>query len=163
MPSRQSIDPTEIPSLLPWVFLMDVAHDPLTFRYRLIGTGIVNFLGRDFTGRTINVENYGDRAVTMIEIFATAIRRRGVTAVRGALFYVPFRDFQRFCWTMMPLSTDGDTIDMLFCGYVPEKKSLIATSATEMDASNVEIIRDPEFDVAPIQTEQIDLRAVDHA
>ncbi len=146
LPSRQAIDPTEIPALLPWIFLMDVGHDPLSFRYRLIGTGIVNFLGRDFTGRIVNFENYGDRAEAMASIFRTAVDRRDVTAVRGQLFYVRFREFLRFCWTMMPLSSDGTKIDMLFCGYVPDGTSLGTTGETmTMDTAHAEIVREPIF------------------
>ncbi|MBI3506987.1 MAG: PAS domain-containing protein [Proteobacteria bacterium] len=148
MPSRRAIDPVEIPALLPWIFLMDVGHLPLAFRYRLIGTGIVNFLGRDFTGRAVDVANYGARAARMIEIFRSAVDRRSVTAVRGRLFYVPTKEFLRFCWTMMPLSTDGEQIDVLLCGYVPENEHDTASSAREMDTSETELILDPRFDGA---------------
>src|SRR5689334_21377806 len=52
MPARRDLDPLlEIPRLLPWVMLADVLRDPLDFRYRLIGTGVVNRSRRDFSGR----------------------------------------------------------------------------------------------------------------
>jgi hypothetical protein len=53
MPQRADIDPTEIVRLLPYIFMVDVERDPLRFRYRLIGTAICEFLGRDFTGRMV--------------------------------------------------------------------------------------------------------------
>ena len=40
----------EIPSLLPWVMLVDVLRQPLDFRYRLIGTGIAARARHDHTG-----------------------------------------------------------------------------------------------------------------
>jgi hypothetical protein len=52
MPARRDLDPLlEIPRLLPWVMLTDVLRDPFDFRYRLIGSGVVNRSRRDFTGR----------------------------------------------------------------------------------------------------------------
>jgi hypothetical protein len=50
MPSRSDIDPTEIPTLLPYVTLIDVLAEPLDFRYRLIGTGVRSISRRDYTG-----------------------------------------------------------------------------------------------------------------
>ncbi len=50
MPARADIDPLDFPALLPWVMLIDVAHDPVDFSFRLIGTGIVERIERDYTG-----------------------------------------------------------------------------------------------------------------
>jgi len=51
MPARRDLDPMfEIPSLLPWVMLVDVLRQPLDFRYRLIGTGIAARARHDHTG-----------------------------------------------------------------------------------------------------------------
>lgn len=50
MPTRADIEPLEIPTLLPLVYLVDVEGDPRRFRFRLIGTRIVAWLGRDLTG-----------------------------------------------------------------------------------------------------------------
>ncbi len=51
MPSRKDIEPTEIPDLLANVVLVDVTQDPLDFRYRLIGTAIVERIAFDYTGK----------------------------------------------------------------------------------------------------------------
>ena len=51
MPARRDIDPTEIPSLLPFVMLLDVIPEPLDFRYRLIGTQVVNISHANYTGK----------------------------------------------------------------------------------------------------------------
>jgi hypothetical protein len=48
MPRRRDIDPAEIPRLLPNLQLIDVLGD--RFRYRLIGTALVEAFGRDYTG-----------------------------------------------------------------------------------------------------------------
>ena len=50
MPSRQQIDPVDIPHLLSIVSLIDVEEQPRRFRYRLMGTRVVDWFRRDFTG-----------------------------------------------------------------------------------------------------------------
>ena len=40
-PGRQHIDPTDIPGLLPGVWLIDVQRNPLSFMFRIVGTGVV--------------------------------------------------------------------------------------------------------------------------
>ncbi len=52
MPSRRDLDPVlEIPALLPWLILADVLRDPLDFRFRLIGSGVVERSRRNYTGK----------------------------------------------------------------------------------------------------------------
>lgn len=50
VPRRRDIDPTELPDLLPNLMLLDVEYNPLRFRYRLVGTRVVDFSYHDFTG-----------------------------------------------------------------------------------------------------------------
>lgn len=52
-PARADIDPIDIPALLEHVFLADVLHDPLDFRYRLVGGHIVEHAGRNVQGQTV--------------------------------------------------------------------------------------------------------------
>lgn len=40
MPTRADLDPADIKPLLPHVVLVDVLHDPLDFRFRLLGTEV---------------------------------------------------------------------------------------------------------------------------
>jgi hypothetical protein len=66
VPRRGDIDPTELPDLLPNLMLLDVERDPLRFRYRLVGTRVVDFSYRDFTGTYLDeagwVEERASRA-----------------------------------------------------------------------------------------------------
>jgi hypothetical protein len=50
VPRRRDIDPIDLPDLLPNLMLLDVERDPLRFRYRLVGTRVVDFSYHDFTG-----------------------------------------------------------------------------------------------------------------
>lgn len=61
-PMRADLDPAEIKHFLPILNLLDVRHEPLGFRHRLIGTEIVDKLGRDATGHWVDAELYGEAA-----------------------------------------------------------------------------------------------------
>src|SRR3546814_7649374 len=54
LPGRRHFDPLDIPELLPNIWMLDVKRDPLRFRFRLIGTEIVRFTGRDSTGQWLD-------------------------------------------------------------------------------------------------------------
>ncbi len=60
MPLRKEIDPTEIHELLPNVAILDIEDEDgkTFFRHRLVGTGVVDALGKDSTGRRVG-ENLG--------------------------------------------------------------------------------------------------------
>lgn len=57
MPSRGDLDPIEIPKLLPNLQLIDRVGSH--FRYRLVGTALVEAFGKDFTGQSL--EDFADR------------------------------------------------------------------------------------------------------
>jgi hypothetical protein len=69
-PGRPDLDPADIPDLLPIINLIDVRPEPPRFRHRLIGTEIVDRLGRDLTGAAITEATYGSIAPAMCTAFA---------------------------------------------------------------------------------------------
>jgi hypothetical protein len=115
LPSRTDIDPAEIPQLLPYVFLVDVERNPQRFRFRLIGTQICAWAGRDITGMYVDDPAYGPRATEVA-------RQYGEVVARGLPFYIeqpasrPERDYAFYDRVVMPLAQDGRTVDMLLCG-----------------------------------------------
>jgi len=50
-PGRGDFDPLTIKYMLARVNLLDVFYDPLRFRWRLHGTEVVRYVGRDLTGK----------------------------------------------------------------------------------------------------------------
>jgi hypothetical protein len=50
VPLRSDFNPTDLRELLPNMLIVDVEHDPLRFRYRLVGTRVVEFNSQEFTG-----------------------------------------------------------------------------------------------------------------
>lgn len=56
LPSRKDIDPVAIPRLLPNIWLIDVVPPVPRFRYRLVGTAVVEARGYDQTGSFFDLE-----------------------------------------------------------------------------------------------------------
>ena len=55
LPDRADIDPVEMPRrLLPYLFIVEYAPIPGRWRYRLMGTEMVERLGADLTGRFLD-------------------------------------------------------------------------------------------------------------
>jgi len=50
LPSRADFDPLDVHLLLPKIWMFDVHHDPLRFKFRLVGTEIAKFIQVDPTG-----------------------------------------------------------------------------------------------------------------
>lgn len=53
-PSRATFDPLAVPQLLEWLWMLDVQHDPIRFRFRLLGTRHVEAMKGDFTGQWLD-------------------------------------------------------------------------------------------------------------
>lgn len=113
-PARADIEPAEIVTILPRVLLADVESDAdghIDFRYRLSGTGICNVHRTDLTGRrplSIAPPSYGK----LIDMhYRAAIERRGpiahVIALRTG------GKSASYARIILPLSADGETVDML--------------------------------------------------
>jgi hypothetical protein len=66
---RADVDPVEIPRLLANLWLFDVVGPPLDFRYRLVGTKIVDSLQADHTGRLLS-EVFPDPRVSIDTVWA---------------------------------------------------------------------------------------------
>ena len=112
MPARADIEPLEIPRLLPNVFLMDVvAGSPQRFRFRLVGTRIAELEG-EMTNRFL--DELVPRAA------GTAMARHyeetaaGRISVRRETLHWREREYINYDVLLLPLSSDGETVDMLF-------------------------------------------------
>ena len=113
-PSRSAIDPGEIVSVLPRVKLVDVLHasdGKLDFRFRLAGTAIGNILGTELT-RLRPLDLQPPQFGTLVqEHYAQCVRER-----RPLLHKVEIDSLRRihsYARLLLPLSSDGKTVDML--------------------------------------------------
>lgn len=116
MPSRQDIDPLELRDVLGDLGLLDVepggSGEPQRFRYRLIGTNMVEFFGRDFTGEYVEESKTGEYARKLGELYRDCAAHRVPMYWQGVFEYQN-RTHWRVRRLLLPLSTDGETVDMI--------------------------------------------------
>jgi hypothetical protein len=102
-PARTDIDPAELRHMLPYLFMVDVENRPLRYRFRLVGTAIVSSFGLDITGRYL--DEVGFRVVATGEPSCHQVH---FTRGNGR-----FLAYERL---ILPLSSDGRSVDMLLGG-----------------------------------------------
>jgi hypothetical protein len=113
LPGRQHIDPVEMAAFLPHVALIEVERGGAAprFRLRVIGTEIVNEVGRDDTGKYLNDI---PEASTMVARLTELLQTREPYYMTEALF-LPKRDHIVLHRVVLPLASDGTTVDMILC------------------------------------------------
>jgi hypothetical protein len=111
LPKRGDIAPEEIKDLLPNIMIVDVEHDPLRFRYRLVGTRVVEYNGFEFTGRYLGEIGWPEEQ-DLIASYAAVVHGRqpffGLLAwglVAGAMGRCEF--------VRLPLGADGETVSQI--------------------------------------------------
>jgi hypothetical protein len=130
MPSRRDINPADIIDLLPYLVLTEVLAEPPFLRYRLVGTKQVAIRGHDPTGQPVRgnhighhmddrISNIEDEVVLNYRIvierhqFVYSYRRVAgpEPAGTGSFSHKPVQGNGTL---LLPLSTDGSTVDMVF-------------------------------------------------
>lgn len=118
MPGRADLDPAEIKPLLPHVVLMDVVRNSaaltIDFRYRLIGTLVDDHSSGRFTGRLMSDIAHQRSPSRLWSNFEWVVAERQPKISRVP-YAGPHNDFLSVVDIVMPLSQDGETVDMLFC------------------------------------------------
>lgn len=125
MPSRVDLDPViDLPKLTMHMFLVDVERGATRFRFRLVGTGVVDHVGRDMTGRYLDeLFDHEKHYIEAKEDYLEVVRHR---APRTGLvrFFSDLRgmvsNYERL---LLPLSDDGKQINLLFgsCSHLSAK------------------------------------------
>jgi len=116
MPARADIDPLELRDLMGSLFLIDVARKPLRFRYRLAGGRIVELVGNELTGRSVDEFKYMNARLPLREQCGDVVEN-----LRPAfmVMLVGRMGKRMICRQLvLPLSSDGNSVDMLFGGAV---------------------------------------------
>jgi len=122
MPARDDIDPTEIPTLLPIVLLIDVVGIG-DYRYRLAGTEIVSNFGRDITGKTFAEVLPGGAYAAYIASLVSDVMSAGRPLYSEGAFMAKGHIDRQVRRIVLPLSADGIKVDMVLAG-----QTVIATN-----------------------------------
>jgi hypothetical protein len=118
MPARVDIDPLRMPrGYLPNIMLVDVFHAPRGFRYRLVGTNVVNATGEDRTGRSFDDVQFFRKYPVVLEQYRTVVETgRPFHSLEPFTNFSTGTTYEADC-LMLPLSSDGrlvDTVLVLF-------------------------------------------------
>jgi hypothetical protein len=117
LPARADFSPFTLDYLLGNIILFDVLQDPQRFRYRLIGTNIVRRRGFGMTGKHLDEHPdaaFRDMALPVHEQVVAGRRPlRQLFDMIGSTGQTVQHEI-----LVLPLSKDGDRIDMLLVGQV---------------------------------------------
>jgi len=112
LPARHDMSPTDIPRLLPWLWLADV-HRGRRFRYRLVGTVHVDAFGSNTAGHWYDEAHPHFQRSTAYPQFVAVAERGKVAFYRGPpafLIHAPWKIIERL---ILPLARNGRDVDML--------------------------------------------------
>jgi hypothetical protein len=111
MPSRRDIDPVEVPALLPNLQLIELV-DRGRWRYRLIGTALVEAFGRDYTGRCPDELFDARRTASIIETHNAVRQARQPMFLRSS--YITTKNVDLVANRLyLPLSNDDRDVNMI--------------------------------------------------
>lgn len=114
LPGRQHLDPIAIRDLVPGLWLVDVQRAPFRLRYRLVGTQIVDAIGREVTGQWLDEAHPHIRAHPhFLERYARVAATGIPSRRRGAARLWRHEDYREVENLILPLASDGTTIDIL--------------------------------------------------
>ena len=115
LPGRRHLHPTDIPKLLPNVWLVDVTGDPQRFRVRLVGSALQQ------AGFPLKLGDFVEGPAPPARRPAALSDFRFVTTSRQPLWFrgmppVPHeKEVYEIERIFLPLAADGATVDVLLC------------------------------------------------
>ncbi len=130
LPTRASINPAAIPTLLPGVSILEAGPQPEKLIYRLAGTRIRDIFGQEVTGRSVFDLEFGEKRQYWLTVYRKVIEDRVPMqgAVKGP---VAERDHIVLFWMRLPLSDDNNRVNRILCHDV----SLPVSIAYELNSS----------------------------
>ncbi|SRR6266851_475806 len=115
LPSRKNIDPTEIPTLLDALWLLDVVGEPRRFRFRLLGGAAQR---RSPPGRIGDfIDQFFDKgpADERLDDLHFVVTERQPVWFRGPPRLTHKSEIAELERLHLPLAADGVTVDMILC------------------------------------------------
>jgi len=118
LPARSDLDPLELRSLLPNIYLIDVLPgeepDRWRFRVRLLGEKHVEVYGPGLVGRVIDDVFPPAVAAEFNRLYAAVVRRRAPVMNHGRVSWLRNKEFLQYEGLHAPLASDGSSIDCIF-------------------------------------------------
>ncbi len=118
LPARDDIDPIDLAPYLPNLCLIDVdaASGHRRYRYRLVGTGVVDRMGTDCTGQHFDEVFDADSLATIVARYDSCVDS-GQPVHSHESVPIHGREFLRYDRLLLPLAADGRRVDTLLVAY----------------------------------------------
>lgn len=113
LPGRRHLEPEAIPQLLPWICLTDVQRAPLRFKYRLVGTRLVDVLGSDPSSGWYEEVHPDFPVSNAYPHFVAAVEQRRVAWYRGPATMFASARWKTIERLILPMAQNGRDVDML--------------------------------------------------
>jgi len=120
LPGRADFDPLDFPQLLSSIALVSVLRDsqadpdlPTDFRYRLAGTRIAAFAGRDPTGKRFTDLYSGTYLARAIATYREVVTRKDYSLSQNVFVTGQGEEKIHYDRMLLPLASDGQTVDMV--------------------------------------------------
>lgn len=122
-PARADFDPVDVPYLLPNLYIYKVLTDPLDYELTLLGTKMVEMMGRDATGQRLDQVISGLEGVAhMRKEYDRVYTTREFVYSEVAAAWVG-RDYIMYRRLLLPFSDDGKTVNrILGCAFFTIKE-----------------------------------------
>lgn len=146
MPSRHDIRPSEMKEHLGWILMIEVFPDLSDFRYKLIGTLVTQYFLTDATGMTVTeaFERRGTAATKAVKAILrkTARDKVPVRSFGEAGWIAP--GYEQFDALYLPLSDDGETVNMILHGFVFDKPTvMMAREIARAHGGHLQFVSEP--------------------
>jgi hypothetical protein len=144
MPARRDLDPTEIPRLLPHLRLTDILDGCTRFRYRLVGTAVVEAYGAGFTGKYTDELYSGERKAYIERNYHIIHAKKRPMFLRSR--YVTLKGYDIIANRLMaPLSDNGVDVDMVIAALTfdfgsPLTETTLHSAALDAAANHMEML-----------------------
>ena len=117
MPLKQDFRASDLRSVLPYLFLVDVLRAPDDFRLRLAGTHFETFAQARLTGKRVTEAFPPEFSAAVLKLWGEAVETRRPLHAIGQL-WVPSRNYVRWEGIILPLVSDNGAIEQLLGGVV---------------------------------------------
>ena len=123
-PGRAELDPLDFPYAVGFVTLIDVGHDPLRFRFRLVASPVTEHLGYELTGRYVDEVPEPAMRAYLDESYRRLVAERRPLHERGE------RVLDRRVWRhesmLLPCCGPDGAINMIISARVTETPQSLA-------------------------------------
>jgi hypothetical protein len=131
LPARSNFDPlVEVPRLVPHLMLAEYHSIPPRFRFRVVGTSVVDCMGEDRTGKWVDADQARtDKMATdkmgadqigtnqIARLLSSSVEQNGPT-YGHASFQTPNGLWVTCRWLNLPMASDGVIIDRILGSMV---------------------------------------------